>query len=500
MNRWRLLVVAALLCCAMCVQTGWAANQVTVQSRAVAQGATGVQVGVYVDNDVELYGIVVPLELRQLDPPSYIAGNFSLGTNPAGRIQSSPLMQWTLTKFYGTPEISNTCSGPVSHTWPSGADTPGGTPGFYTGPDAVMWVGLVMVSPGLMPGTDGPVGTGAPSLRMTFDAPSQLGSFEIDTCCTAVENHLGFWDNQTQPFAPQFTKGIIQVVTNQPPVALCHNVLKPVGVPCTPAVAPSEVDAGSYDPEDGTSITRELVPPGPFPLGDTQVKLIVGDQWGAKDTCVATIQVRDVEPPELTCPGEMTVGNDPGQCGAYISFAGLLSAHDNCDAQVQIVSDAPPGAFPVGSTVVRFYAMDEVGLRDTCITNVTVQDAEPPVVQCRADTAIVVVEGQTGAIINYTSSATDNCPGMTLNCSPPSGSTFPLGETNVQCIATDASGNADTCFFKVTVTEYTCFDRLADVNCDGIINVQDVVEAVNVAFRGKPNSEVKPCTTPPLRR
>src|SRR5207244_1727432 len=53
----------------------------------------------------------------------------------------------------------------------------------------------------------------------------------------------------------------------------------------------------------------------------------------------------------------------------------------------------------------------------------------------------------------YAASAADNCPGVTVACAPPSGSTFPTGTTTVTCTATDAAGNTSACSFNVTVNE-----------------------------------------------
>jgi hypothetical protein len=41
---------------------------------------------------------------------------------------------------------------------------------------------------------------------------------------------------------------------------------------------------------------------------------------------------------------------------------------------------------------------------------------------------------------------------VTATCTPPSGSTFPIGTTTVTCTARDASGKTGTSAFKVTVT------------------------------------------------
>ncbi len=49
--------------------------------------------------------------------------------------------------------------------------------------------------------------------------------------------------------------------------------------------------------------------------------------------------------------------------------------------------------------------------------------------------------------------ATDNCSGATLSCSPPSGSVFLKGTNTVTCNATDDVGNAATKSFKVIVND-----------------------------------------------
>jgi hypothetical protein len=63
--------------------------------------------------------------------------------------------------------------------------------------------------------------------------------------------------------------------------------------------------------------------------------------------------------------------------------------------------------------------------------------------------------GQCGATVNYTVTATDTCgnAGITLVCTPPPGSFFPVGTTPVTCTATDLAGNQATCTFNVVVAD-----------------------------------------------
>ena len=56
-------------------------------------------------------------------------------------------------------------------------------------------------------------------------------------------------------------------------------------------------------------------------------------------------------------------------------------------------------------------------------------------------------------MISFTTTATDAVTtSPTVNCTPASGSTFPVGDTVVTCAAADAAGNVATGTFTVTVT------------------------------------------------
>jgi hypothetical protein len=111
--------------------------------------------------------------------------------------------------------------------------------------------------------------------------------------------------------------------------------------------------------------------------------------------------------------------------------------------------------YPVGTTTITWTATDASGNTATCTQTVTVNDTQPPQITC-APNQTVPQDSVQGAIVTYPSpTATDNCPGVTAACSPPSGSVFPLGTTTVTCTATDASGNTASCSFTVTVVPPT---------------------------------------------
>ncbi len=77
-----------------------------------------------------------------------------------------------------------------------------------------------------------------------------------------------------------------------------------------------------------------------------------------------------------------------------------------------------------------------------------------PTITCPGNVHATAPAGQSNAVVNFGApTATDNCPGVTAFCAPPSGSTFDLGATTVTCAAVDTSANTNTCTFTVIVSE-----------------------------------------------
>ncbi|HKR01555.1 MAG TPA: FG-GAP-like repeat-containing protein [Pyrinomonadaceae bacterium] len=88
-------------------------------------------------------------------------------------------------------------------------------------------------------------------------------------------------------------------------------------------------------------------------------------------------------------------------------------------------------------------------LLSTCISS----DSTPPGLTVPS-TITTTATGPAGAIVTYSVSATDDLdPNPVISCLPQSGSTFVIGSTNVNCTATDASGNSVSDSFTVIVAD-----------------------------------------------
>lgn len=152
----------------------------------------------------------------------------------------------------------------------------------------------------------------------------------------------------------------------------------------------------------------------------------------------------------LTCPANITVSNDINQCGAVVTYpAPTTGVNDQCGT----ITCAPASGsfFPVGQTTITCTAT----AGPSCTFTSTVNDTQAPSLTPPADVVVTLGQGQTSTGVTFPApTAADNCPGVTVVTSPPSGSTFSAGQTIVTGTATDASGNTATGTFLVIVNGF----------------------------------------------
>jgi hypothetical protein len=225
------------------------------------------------------------------------------------------------------------------------------------------------------------------------------------------------------------------------------------------------------------SFTSTHMPGDTFPVGTTTVTCIATDAANNSTTCSFTVTVVDDTLPVIPCPADITVNNDPGVCGALVTYAAPVGT-DNCaGATTAQTAGLPSGAtFPIGTTVNTFEVTDAAGNKASCSFRVTVVDNENPKIACPADITVNNDPGACGAVVAYaTPAGTDNCAGATTaqTAGLPSGATFPVGTTVNTFEVTDAAGNKATCTFRVTVVD----NELPTIACpaDVVVNADALV-------------------------
>jgi len=251
-------------------------------------------------------------------------------------------------------------------------------------------------------------------------------------------------------------------------------------------IAASYLD--SYNPADTTFCNNYLGDPGgsntnvsweaTIPAGHTLVVAIMEVNAGTAATPYS-VTVSGLSAPSPAGNGEcqvcsitplpdITVANDPNQCGAVVTFPAPTTS-GTCG--VVSVSPASGSFFPVGTTTVNVTTTS--GASDSF--TVTVNDTQPPTITCPDNIIAQAAPDATSAVVNYTATGADNCPGFVLSYNPASGSTFPLGTTTVTATNTDASGNTATCTFTVTVNQQQTIQFNAPA-----LNVPENAPAVNL--------------------
>jgi len=155
----------------------------------------------------------------------------------------------------------------------------------------------------------------------------------------------------------------------------------------------------------------------------------------------------------LVCPENIITNSSAGQCQQIVTFSARAS--DNCDTNPAVTCTPASGFFfAVGTTTVICSATDSSGNTNSCAFSVTLNDNQLPGISCPANIVASADPGQCSkSNVTYTATASDNCTNVSLLCVPPSGSTFPMGTTNVTCTVTDAAGNTNSCTFTVTVQD-----------------------------------------------
>ncbi len=161
--------------------------------------------------------------------------------------------------------------------------------------------------------------------------------------------------------------------------------------------------------------------------------------------------------PVITCPADITVNNDSGECGAEVSFDATATGVPAPSISFDIAGTAitSPYTFPVGITTVNATASSSCGT-DVCSFTVTVVDAEDPVITCPADLTLNQHDGRDPYATGY-ATATDNCSGIVsitydddrsgLN------SCNATGDIIRTWTAKDAANNSITCQQIITIVD-----------------------------------------------
>jgi PKD repeat protein len=261
-----------------------------------------------------------------------------------------------------------------------------------------------------------------------------IGTTQVD--CTVT-------DNNGLSASGSFT---VTVTNNAPTFTPPANITTPA---TSAAGAPVTFVANGSDLENGV-IPAVCVPASgsTFPIGTTQVDCTVTDTNGSSASGSFTVTVTN-NAPTFTPPANITTPATSA-AGAPVSFVANGSDLEN-GVIAAVCVPASGSTFPIGTTQVDCTVTDNNGSSATGSFTVTVINNAPTF----TPPLNIVTSAPTaaGIAVNFTAAGNDVENGVIpAVCMPPSGSTFPIGTTTVNCTVTDAHGATAAGSFTVTVT------------------------------------------------
>jgi len=284
--------------------------------------------------------------------------------------------------------------------------------------------------------------TGRDGARVSFEVSAQNATGESVpvTCSHASGSQFPLGAtlvvcSASNEFGTSSGEIYVYVADLTPPV-----VVVPDDIDSTASVVTFE--ASAIDDVDGALPVTCTPPSGStFPDGVTQVVCTATDGNGNVGYGFFDVRRAGGEP-VLTVPGDLFADSPDGN---PVEVPYTVSATN--DATIVCL---PSGfTFAPGVTTVTCTATNRTG-SDTESFRITVRDlsAPPPELTVPADITAEATSSA-GAVVSYSATATN---GAVVVCSPPSGSTFALGQTTVQCSATNGAGS-DEGSFHVTVVD-----------------------------------------------
>jgi hypothetical protein len=157
---------------------------------------------------------------------------------------------------------------------------------------------------------------------------------------------------------------------------------------------------------DNCSGTITGTPDGPTSFtaqGTYTITWTYDDGNGNATTQTQAVIVKDVTPPSIiNLPENISVGNDPGICGAIVSWTAPSSA-DNCSGHTIAQTGGPSNGsqFPVGTTVVTYTATDVGGNTYSSSFSVTVSNSAPVINTVSASSYLFAVNNSVTLSVNF---------------------------------------------------------------------------------------------------
>jgi hypothetical protein len=265
---------------------------------------------------------------------------------------------------------------------------------------------------------------------LPFEISSTLGHYSLTV--VAIDS-----SSATRRIGPAFFDVVENPIAAPPLLAMPEVVIAEAQSPAGANVMFDVHGVSFVDPTP--TITCDHASGSLFSLGTTTVGCTASDSFGSTSGTFLVV-VMDTVAPVLHVPASFSTDNP------VVTFT--ATATDAIDGPLTpVCSPASGSTFAEGVTEVVCSVGDSSANFAVGRFNVTVSTL--PVLTLPADFSVEAT-GPNGAMVSYVATAERG----TITCTPPSGATFHLGPTLVQCSATGPGGTT-TGSFTVTVVDTT---------------------------------------------
>lgn len=522
----RAVLVFALIGCGTVL--AWGANTLEIESKTVNKGQTGVTIAIKAVNDANIRNIVLPLAIRSITPGAFITAVQPVYGDRLPTASGSPISEILITNQYA--DENGNCKAGQPGGFGTIAFSDGASHPVAGAPEGILMVRGKIFGSALPPGSDV---TG--SFGLIVDVTMSQGQFEIDTTCANPANHFLFVEDGTnRPILPVLTKGTIAI--GHPPVARDTSWTTPEDVSKNVSYLPAsdlDLDALTFSittlPQHGVvngfnpSTGAFTYVPDPNYNGPDSLEFQATDGGYFSNIAKVRITVSSVNDlpvardtvlltNEETAVGGQFQAYDPE--GSPLTYSKLTGPfHGTFTGFV-----AATGAFTYtpalnysGPDSITYRANDGGGNSNTAVVRITVAPInDPPVARDS-----LVNSGKNATVICFFHSYdVDGGPptftridgpynGVFADFNPSTGqfSYTPnsnyLGPDSIKFQVFDGMDNSNIGTVRIVIAEIACnCPYQGDPTMDGLSDVFDVINIINVVFDASPYPIHPPCRYP----
>jgi len=166
--------------------------------------------------------------------------------------------------------------------------------------------------------------------------------------------------------------------------------------------------------------------------------------------CTFSINIVDIIPPNIACPGDQTESFDPEVGFAVPNYESLATFSDNCGV-VNFLQEPAAGEIIYENTTVRLFAEDANEQEASCSFELQLTDATVLNIFCQIDQNVSPDEDCRFTLLDYTDTPEVSLSGATVIQSPPAGTV--ISENTQIKLTASLDGETDECFFMVNLLD-----------------------------------------------